>query len=170
PRPAGAPNHGPGALDRCDASRRARARRGSGTRPGASRSGQADGGRSSSGDRRNDRNRGCVEGGAVSEFQGKVVLVTGGTRGIGRACAELFAQHGASVAVCGRNADTAAAAAAEIGPGVRGYGADMADPAAVDGLLKAVAADLGPVTILVNNAGLTRDGLLMRMKDDDWNA
>src|SRR5690606_14575007 len=49
-------------------------------------------------------------------------------------------------------------------------GADMADPAAVDGLLKAVAADLGPVTILVNNAGLTRDGLLMRMKDDDWNA
>ncbi len=106
----------------------------------------------------------------MSEFQGKVVLVTGGTRGIGRACAELFAQHGASVAVCGRNADTAAAAAAEIGPGVRGYGADMADPAAVDGLLKAVAADLGPVTILVNNAGLTRDGLLMRMKDDDWNA
>jgi 3-oxoacyl-[acyl-carrier protein] reductase len=106
----------------------------------------------------------------VSEFEGKVVLVTGGTRGIGKACAAAFAAEGAKVAICGRNAETAAAAANEIGHGTRGYGADMADPAAVDALVKAVAADLGPVGILVNNAGVVRDGLLMRMKNDDWDT
>lgn len=106
----------------------------------------------------------------MSEFEGKVVLVTGGTRGIGKACAAAFAAEGAKVAICGRNAETAAAAANEIGHGTRGYGADMADPAAVDALVKAVAADLGPVGILVNNAGVVRDGLLMRMKNDDWDT
>jgi 3-oxoacyl-[acyl-carrier protein] reductase len=106
----------------------------------------------------------------VSEFENKVVLVTGGTRGIGRACAEAFAKDGAKVAICGRNEETARAAAEELGNGVRGYGADMASSEAVDAMFKAIAADLGPVGILVNNAGLVRDGLVLRMKNDDWNT
>ena len=106
----------------------------------------------------------------MSEFAEKVVLVTGGTRGIGKACAAVFAQEGARVAICGRNADTARAAAEELGHGVCGYGADMADSAAVDAMFKAIAADLGPVSILVNNAGLVRDTLLLRMKNDDWDT
>lgn len=106
----------------------------------------------------------------MSEFKDKVVLVTGGTRGIGKACAASFAAEGAKVAICGRSLETAHAAAAELGNGVRGYQADMADSAAVDALVKAVNDDLGPIGILVNNAGLVRDGLLIRMKDEDWAA
>ena len=106
----------------------------------------------------------------MARFDNKVVLVTGGTRGIGRACVEAFAREGAKVALCGRNAETAAQAAAEIGGDARGYGCDMGDPESVKQMMAAVAADLGPVSILVNNAGITRDGLLMRMKDEDWRS
>jgi len=106
----------------------------------------------------------------MARFEGKVVLVTGGTRGIGRACAEAFAKEGAKVAICGRNRETAEQAAAAIGGTVKGYGCPMDDSASVKQLLAAVAADLGPVSVLVNNAGITRDGLLMRMKDEDWRA
>lgn len=110
----------------------------------------------------------------MSEFTGKVVLVTGGTRGIGRACALSFAKAGAKVALCGRSAETAEAAAQAIaeesGGEVRGLEADVADRAAVDETIRAVTQALGPIGILVNNAGITRDGLVMRMKDDDWAA
>jgi len=101
-------------------------------------------------------------------FQDKVVLVTGGTRGIGRACAEVFADAGAKVALCGRNAQKAAEAAAEVGGQSKGYGCDVAQRVAVDDLIKQVTGDFGPIQILVNNAGITRDGLLMRMKDEQW--
>ncbi|MGI6461701.1 MAG: 3-oxoacyl-[acyl-carrier-protein] reductase [Candidatus Hydrogenedentales bacterium] len=104
----------------------------------------------------------------MNEFGGKVVLVTGGTRGIGRACAVHFANRGAQVAICGRTLDTATAAANEIGHGTRAFQADMADPEAPAALVSAVEEAFGPVAVLVNNAGLTRDTLLMRMKDDDW--
>lgn len=103
----------------------------------------------------------------MSRFEGKVALVTGGSRGIGRACAELFAQEGAKVALCGRNAETALQAAEAIGA-AKGYACDVADSAAVNALVDQVTAELGPISILVNNAGLTRDGLLVRMKDDHW--
>ncbi len=105
----------------------------------------------------------------MHRFEGKVVLVTGGTRGIGRACAERFAQEGATVVLCGRDADAAQRAAAEIGPDVHGYACDVADPASVNTLLETVTANHGTPYVLVNNAGITRDGLLMRMKDADWN-
>lgn len=105
----------------------------------------------------------------MSRFDGKVVLVTGGTRGIGRACAERFAREGAKVAICGRDAESAARIASEIGPNVHGYGCDVADPASVNALVEAVTAAHGTIYVLVNNAGITRDGLLMRMKDADWN-
>lgn len=110
----------------------------------------------------------------MGAFAGKVALVTGGTRGIGRACAAMLAENGARVAICGRTAETAQAAAAELasatGGEVRGYGCDIADAEAVNALIKAVEAELGIIAILVNNAGVTRDTLLMRMKDDDWDA
>lgn len=104
----------------------------------------------------------------MSEFEGKVALVTGGTRGIGRACAELFSNRGAKVALCGRNIDTATAAAEDIGGDTRAFQADMADPEAPGALVAAVEEAFGPVSILVNNAGLSHDGLLLRMKDGDW--
>ena len=102
-------------------------------------------------------------------FNDKVVLVTGGTRGIGRACAALFAQAGARVAICGRDEGKSVAAAGEIEGDVKGYGCDVSDGAAVAALVKQVTEDIGPLQILVNNAGITKDGLLMRMKDDAWN-
>ena len=105
-----------------------------------------------------------------NDLSGKVVVVTGGTRGIGRACAEAFARDGAKVALCGRSQTTAEEAAQAIGGGARGYQADVADRASVDAMFKAVEDDLGPVDVLVNNAGLNRDGLVARLKDEDWDA
>ncbi|MFN5581662.1 3-oxoacyl-[acyl-carrier-protein] reductase [Gemmatimonas sp.] len=105
---------------------------------------------------------------------GRVALVTGSTRGIGRAIATRLARAGARVAVTGRDQAKASAAAAEIaaetGADVRGYAADVAEVAQATALIEAVEKDFGQVDILVNNAGLTRDNLLMRLKDDDWDA
>lgn len=106
----------------------------------------------------------------MGRFENDVVLVTGGTRGIGRACAALFAQEGAKVAICGRDADTAASVAQELGGNVAGFGCDVSDSEAVDALINSVTDALGSITVLVNNAGVTRDGLLMRMKNADWDA
>lgn len=107
----------------------------------------------------------------MSRFEGRVALVTGGTRGIGRACVERLAAEGARVAFCGRGAATVEGVAEELaglGLAARGYVADVSDVASVTALVEAVSKDLGPIGILVNNAGITRDGLLMRMKDSDW--
>ena len=104
----------------------------------------------------------------MSDLKDAVVLITGGTRGIGRACAEAFASLGAKVAICGRGKESAEKAAAEIGPNVKGYGCDIGSPASVDALIEQVTEDLGTIQVLVNNAGITRDGLLMRMKDEQW--
>ncbi|HOE65273.1 MAG TPA: 3-oxoacyl-[acyl-carrier-protein] reductase [Candidatus Hydrogenedentes bacterium] len=106
----------------------------------------------------------------MNEFQDKVVLITGGTRGIGRACAAAFAQAGARVAICGRALDTTVRVAAELGANVQGYAADVADPASVDSLIAEVSDRLGPIDILINNAGIARDGLILRMKNEDWDA
>jgi 3-oxoacyl-[acyl-carrier protein] reductase len=106
---------------------------------------------------------------STDELQGTVAIVTGGSRGIGRAIAQALAEAGARVAVVGRNGDKARAAAGELpGDGHAGYACDVADPAQVDATLKAVESDQGPVGILVNNAGITRDNILLRMKDDEF--
>ncbi len=106
----------------------------------------------------------------MGEFEGKVVLVTGSTRGIGRAVAGLFAGEGARVAVTGRSRDTAEAVARELGAGALGIGLDVADPGNVASSVDRVLEAWGRVDVLVNNAGITRDTLALRMKLDDWQA
>ena len=106
-------------------------------------------------------------------FDGKVVLVTGGARGIGRAISERFHQAGASVAILGRNAEAATALATELsarGAKCTGYGCDVADGAQIDATVDMVLKDFSKVDVLVNNAGVTQDGLLIRMNDEAWAA
>jgi len=108
------------------------------------------------------------------DLTGRVALVTGSTRGIGRAIAETLARAGAQVAVTGRDLKRAKAAASEIasatGVEVRGYAVEVSETAQAAALVEAVEKDFGHLDILVNNAGLTRDNLLVRLKDDDWDA
>jgi 3-oxoacyl-[acyl-carrier protein] reductase len=101
---------------------------------------------------------------------GKNALVTGSTRGIGRAIAEALSGSGARVAVVGRELARAEEAAAAIGGNAKGFAADVSDTAAVTKLVGDVEGAFGSVDILVNNAGITRDNLVMRLKDEDWDA
>jgi 3-oxoacyl-[acyl-carrier protein] reductase len=102
------------------------------------------------------------------DLSNRVALVTGSTRGIGRAIADACAEAGARVAVVGRDKGTAAAAAEEVGHGARGFACDIADTAAVNALIADVESAFGSLDILVNNAGLTRDNIIPRLKDEDW--
>jgi 3-oxoacyl-[acyl-carrier protein] reductase len=104
------------------------------------------------------------------DLTGRVALVTGSTRGIGRAIAESLGQAGARVAIVGRDQARAAEAAAQLGEGAQGFACDVADVASVTALVADVEKAFGSVDILVNNAGLTRDNILLRLKDDDWDA
>ncbi len=104
------------------------------------------------------------------DLTNKVALVTGSTRGIGRAIAETLAACGARVAVVGRDLAKAEAAAAEIGNGAQGFACEVGDPAQVTALVEGVEKAFGGIDILVNNAGITKDNLMLRMKDEDWNA
>lgn len=107
-------------------------------------------------------------------FQDKIVVVTGAGRGIGQEIARNFASQGARVALISRSPGSCGAAADEINTtfanSCKAYPVDIADHEAVLGLAKTIGEDLGPVNILINNAGITKDGLLMRMKEDDWDA
>ncbi len=103
---------------------------------------------------------------------GKVALVTGGSRGIGLVIAELLAREGARVAVCARNLDRAQGAAAQLRDGgldVQAFQADVGDRDSVSNLVKEVLSLHSRIDILVNNAGVTADALLLRMNDDQWN-
>jgi 3-oxoacyl-[acyl-carrier protein] reductase len=106
-------------------------------------------------------------------LQGEIALVTGASRGIGRAIAVELGRLGATVVGTATSEAGAAAigeALAEAGIDGSGLVLDVADPASVDSCLAEVTSRHGAPTLLVNNAGITRDGLLMRMKDDDWDA
>lgn len=107
-------------------------------------------------------------------LNGKTALVTGASRGIGRAIALRLAEDGANVAVIyAGSADKAEAVVNEItalGVNAKAYRCNVADSAAVNETVKAVTNDLGKIDILVNNAGITRDGLMLRMKDEDFDA
>jgi 3-oxoacyl-[acyl-carrier protein] reductase len=104
------------------------------------------------------------------DLSGRTALVTGSTRGIGRAIAESLAGAGARVAVVGRDATRAAEVAGAIGRDSAGFACDVGDVASVTGLVENVEQSFGKIDILVNNAGLTRDNILFRLKDDDWDA
>lgn len=104
------------------------------------------------------------------DLSGKNALVTGSTRGIGRAIAETLAKSGARVAVVGRDLQKAQDAAAAVGNGSLGFACDVSDTAAVAKLVADVEAAFGSIDILVNNAGIARDNLVMRLKDEDWDA
>lgn len=108
------------------------------------------------------------------DLTGKVALVTGASRGIGRAAAIELAAQGAKVAVNYVSSEAAAqavvAAIAKAGGEAVALQADVADPAGPESLVAAVTERWGRLDILVNNAGITRDGLVMRMALDDWDA
>lgn len=104
------------------------------------------------------------------DLSGQTAFVTGSTRGIGLAIAERLVASGARVAIVGRQAEAAQAVAARWPGMAAGFGCDVADQAAVEAAVSAAEAALGPIGILVNNAGLTRDNILLRMTEEDWNA
>ncbi|HUE76967.1 MAG TPA: 3-oxoacyl-[acyl-carrier-protein] reductase [Longimicrobiales bacterium] len=104
-------------------------------------------------------------------LEGKVAIVTGGSRGIGRVIAERLAADGARVVITARSPEGAEKAAADLpGNGHLGVACDVGDAAAVDAFMKRVDGEVGPPDILVNNAGITRDNIMVRLGEDDWDA
>ena len=106
-------------------------------------------------------------------LENKVAVVTGAGRGIGRAIALKLAGEGAAIAACGRtlaNVEDTAAEIAKSGGKGTGYAVDVANGAAVVGTCDQIVKQFGRVDVLVNNAGITRDQLLLRMTEDEWDA
>ncbi len=105
----------------------------------------------------------------TNELEGQVAVVTGGGRGIGLAIAEALAEGGARVAVVDVDEKESQEAANGLpGDGHRGYKGDVTEGADLKAVLQRVEAELGPITVLVNNAGITRDNLILRMSEDEW--
>ena len=103
-------------------------------------------------------------------LDGKAALVTGASGGIGTAVARALHAQGATVALSGTRQDALEALAGELGDRAHVCPADLRDPAAPEALITAAEAAAGPLAILVNNAGFTRDRLALRMQDEDWDA
>ena len=107
------------------------------------------------------------------KLEGKVALVTGGARGIGKAICERLAAEGAAIAVVDIMLDVAQATADEFcskGINAKAYAANVAKMEDADATVAAVVKDFGRLDILVNNAGITRDTLMLRMTEQDWDA
>ena len=106
----------------------------------------------------------------MGEFDGKTALVSGATRGIGLDVASLLVERGARVAVTGRKLADAQEVCASLGGTTLPLGLEVTDPASVASAVSAVVEAWGAIDVLVNNAGITRDNLVLRMKVEDWRA
>ncbi|TDI34419.1 MAG: 3-oxoacyl-ACP reductase FabG [Acidobacteria bacterium] len=106
----------------------------------------------------------------MSEWEGKLALVTGGSRGIGRAIAAALVERGVRVVLTGRSEERARATAEELGSRAQGLAMDVSDRETVIRVIQSVFDEHERIDILVNNAGITRDNLLMRMKPEEWDA
>jgi len=104
------------------------------------------------------------------QFENKVVMVTGGAAGIGLFTAKNFAKEGARIAICDVNREAGETAAKALGPETSFEKVDVADSASVSSWVEGVFEKYGQIDVLVNNAGITRDSLIMRMKEADWDA
>ncbi|AYV22378.1 3-oxoacyl-ACP reductase FabG [Vibrio mediterranei] len=104
----------------------------------------------------------------MMNLEGKIALVTGASRGIGRSIAELLVERGATVIGTATSESGAAAISEYLGENGKGLALNVTDTDSIEAVLKQINADFGAIDILVNNAGITRDNLLMRMKDDEW--
>src|SRR5689334_13475680 len=108
----------------------------------------------------------------MGRFDGRVAVITGAARGIGFGTATRFAEEGASVAIVDLDESAAADAAGRLpladGAKAIGVGADVSDSASVDAAIERVVSELGGIHVLVNNAGITRDNLLFKMTEEDW--
>jgi 3-oxoacyl-[acyl-carrier protein] reductase len=107
-------------------------------------------------------------------LQGKTAIVTGGARGIGKAIAQKFASEGANIAItdliCDDNVKAFEAELNALGIKAKAYASNAADFAQTNDVVNQIVADFGGVDILINNAGITKDGLLMRMTEEQWDA
>jgi len=101
-------------------------------------------------------------------LEGKIALVTGATRGIGKAIAIALVQQGATVIGTATSESGAQSISEYLGENGKGWVLDVASSESVDAVIKEINAEYGAPTILVNNAGITRDNLMMRMKEDEW--
>ncbi|WP_192458667.1 3-oxoacyl-ACP reductase FabG [Musicola keenii] len=101
-------------------------------------------------------------------FEGKIALVTGASRGIGRAIAETLVSRGATVIGTATSEKGAAEISGWLGEKGKGYMLNVTDVTSVEQVLSAIQKEFGDIDILVNNAGITRDNLLIRMKDEEW--
>ncbi|MDV7103954.1 3-oxoacyl-ACP reductase FabG [Vibrio sp. TH_r3] len=104
----------------------------------------------------------------MNNLEGKIALVTGASRGIGRAIAELLVERGATVIGTATSEGGAAAISEYLGENGKGFALNVTEPESIPDLIKTITTEFGSLDILVNNAGITRDNLLMRMKDDEW--
>jgi 3-oxoacyl-[acyl-carrier protein] reductase len=105
----------------------------------------------------------------MMNLEGKIALVTGASRGIGRAIAELLVERGATVIGTATSEGGAASISEYLGENGKGLALNVTDVESIEATLKTINDEFGAIDILVNNAGITRDNLLMRMKDDEWN-
>jgi 3-oxoacyl-[acyl-carrier protein] reductase len=108
---------------------------------------------------------------SLISLQGEIALVTGASRGIGRSIAEMLGKAGATVvgtATSEKGAEAISAYLSTAGIAGKGMVLNVADKDSIDSVIKAVTGEFGTISVLVNNAGITRDNLLMRMKDEEW--